>query len=118
MMVQELPLFDRVKEGEQRKRDAITQVKEHANPDWIDSFRAALARVAYSQYQFTSDAVWDEFERSVNKPSQHEPRAAGAVMVQGIKTGLIRPVKNLFWKSTRPACHRRPKQVYQSLVKK
>lgn len=129
------PLFDRVfEQGESNlpvkprsilddsetairaKHSAIAQVQRNANPEWLEAFRQALERVARSQHRFTSDAIWEEFERQSNRPSQHEPRAAGAVVVKAIKDRVIFPVTNLFWKSNRSTCHHRPKQVYQSLI--
>lgn len=98
------------------KHSAIAQVQRNANPEWLDAFRQALERVARSQYRFTSDAIWEEFERQLDRPSQHEPRAAGAVVVKAIKDGVIVPEANLFWRSTSPRCHNRPKRVYRSLI--
>lgn len=97
------------------KRTAIAQVQRNANPEWMDAFRLALENVARNQWRFTSDAIWEELERGTCPP-QHEPRAAGAVVVKAIKDKVIFPVTNLFWKSERPLCHNRPKQVYQSLI--
>lgn len=114
-MSEHLPLFDVITANE-AKRAAIAQVERNANPEWLDAFRAALEKVARNQLQFTSDAVWEQFEKDWPRPYQHEPRAAGAVVVGAIKDGVIVTVKNMFWKSKRRTCHARPKQVYQSLI--
>lgn len=120
------PLFDQVFDGspeptgpplsgQDLKESGIAEVQRNANPEWLEAFRLALERVARSQRRFTSDAIWEEFEKG-DTPYQHEPRAAGAVVVKAIKDGVIVPVTSLFWKSNRPLCHHRPKQVYQSLI--
>lgn len=98
------------------KRAAIKRVADHANKAWLNVFYSALERVAHRLPHFTADDVWQEYESTPDRPTQHEPRAAGAVVVRAIKTGLIRPVENSFKRSNRRSCHNRPIQVYESLI--
>ncbi len=98
------------------KREAIARVERNANQDWLDAFRRALEIVARRTLRFTADAIWEQFEKDYPQPYQHEPRAAGPVVVRAIKDGVIVTVKNMFWNSNRRSCHNRPIQVYQSLI--
>lgn len=98
------------------KQAAIAQVERNANKEWLEAFRRALEKAARRKLRFTADDIWDDFERDYPQPAQHEPRAAGAVVVKAIKDGVIVTVKNMFWNSRRKSCHNRPIQVYQSLV--
>lgn len=130
--LKELPLFDRALDQMQAEAhgphlrliaaqvarlEAIAAVDKNANKEWMAAFRRALEVVARQKLRFTADDVWEQLEKDYHPlPEQHEPRAAGAVVVRAIKDGVIVTVKNMFWNSRRKSCHNRPIQVYQSLI--
>lgn len=101
--------------AEAARDEAIARVENNANQDWLDAFRRALERVARGRLHFNTDPVWEEFEREYPQPKQHEPRAAGAVVVKAMRDGVISPT-DMFWASNRKSCHKRPLRVYRSLI--
>lgn len=105
------PLFD-PDEGTRRRDEAIDRVEEHAHVDWNHEVDQAILKTARHHPFFTTDDVWAAL---LELPaSTHEPRAMGAAMRRAYTAGWIRPVDR--WElSKRPACHRRPVRIWQSL---
>jgi hypothetical protein len=95
---------------------AIEQVEANADPDWKEAFYQAVETVAGRMEEFTADEVWEHLSTVPNVPKQHEPRAAGAVIVRAMKNGVIRAKPNFFQKSRRRSCHSSPIQVYESRI--
>lgn len=115
-----LPLFDQIFSGPaitavEVKREAIARVERNANPEWKAAFRRALEYVAKRQLMFTADPVWKRFEQDYPHPETHEPRAAGAIVVQAMKDKVI-VTTDQFWNSERRSCHGRKIQAYRSLI--
>lgn len=109
----QMPLFD-PEGGEEAAEEAIERVEEHANPDWKQAAFEAVERVAREKPYFTTDHVWAALYRE--DTATHEPRAMGAIMRQAQAAGICRKAAVLPQKSALASCHRRPKQVWQSLL--
>lgn len=92
--------------------DALLRVDEHADPDWKDVARDAIAFLATTRHEFTTDDVWAELDR--HSATTHEPRALGALMRKAARQRLIAPTDR-YVTSTRAACHSRPVKVWRTL---
>lgn len=109
-MTNQLPLFDR--DAARRARDkAIDQVERHASEDWKDHALQAIRTLCRTKPDgFTTDDIWAILHDS-NAPTPHEPRALGAVVRSAVRASLIAPTSR-YVQSNRPACHRRPIQIW------
>lgn len=105
--------FD-ARKAEIAKRQALDQVEEHADSVWKDAAWQAVTHVASTTPEFTTDRVWFELERQGIDPPR-EPRALGAIMRNAAKTGMIARTDRVHT-SVRPANHRRPIAVWESLI--
>lgn len=90
-------------------QESIDRAEAHADAIWTMEAHKAVREVAKRQGVFTTDAVWEEIERT--GAFTHEPRALGAVMLRAIKDGLIMAT-GAYRKSRRTSCHHRPIRVY------
>ncbi len=95
---------------------ALEQVEANANPEWSELFYSTLEAVATEMPEFTADEVWERLSQIPNVPHQHQPRAAGPIVVRAMKAGVIRKANKLPRKSNRASCHHRPISIYESLV--
>lgn len=96
-------LFD----AEQARDQAIQQVEDNADTDWMRQALAAVKWCAHYHGLFTTDEVWTML------PEVREPRALGAVMRKAQKAGWIRPTDRVR-NSSRVECHARPVRVWES----
>jgi len=96
------------------RENAIATVDDAADEEWKTAAIAAVKYVAERRAEFTTDAVWFILDRTaVEKPA--ESRAMGAVMRHAASAGWC-AVTNQTRKSVRVPCHRRPLQVWRSLI--
>lgn len=95
---------------------ALDQVEANSNVEWSDLFYSTIEAVATEMEEFTADEIWERLSRMPNVPRQHQPRAAGPVVVRALKAGVIRKADKLPRKSNRASCHHRPIAVYESLI--
>jgi hypothetical protein len=96
-----------MKTGTQLRDEAIQQVEDNADADWLAEADAALEYAASRYDLFTSDDIWD-----LLTSTPREPRAMGAVLRRGQAAGLIKPTET-WWQSRRAASHRRPLRVWK-----
>lgn len=107
-------LFDAV-EAARRRDHAIALVEQHADGDWMSVAARAIKIIAGGRDQFTTDAVWALLDAWGAFPP-HEERAMGAAMRAAARDGLcVATTEHRL--SSRPACHRRPIRVWQSLLR-
>lgn len=83
-------LFDSPAEVEAARADGIARADEHANPDWKQAARRAIAACAYRYPDFTADEVWAELAEAGVDCSTHEPSALGPVFLAASRAGIIR----------------------------
>jgi len=108
----QLGLFDPAA-SEQAAEEAIERVGENADKDWKQAVIEAIERVARKYLFFTTDHVWLELEEGY---WTHERRAMGAMMRTAARLQICRTVNLTPQKSGRIVCHRRPLQVWESLI--
>lgn len=109
--MRQLTLFDPAA-SQQAAEEAIERVGENADKDWMQAAIEAIERVARKYPFFTTDHVWLELEDGY---STHERRAMGAAMRVAAGAGTCR-IADSTQKSARVVCHRRPLQVWESLI--
>lgn len=95
-------------EGRRARDEALAQVEENADPEWLDRARAVVLALAAKRGDFTADDVW------IHLPATREPRALGAVMRQLADEGRIIKTET-FRPSTRPERHAGPMAVWLGL---
>lgn len=95
---------------------ALDQVEANTSSDWGELFYSTIEAVASEMQEFSTDEVWERLSRMPNVPKQHQPRAAGPVVIRAMKAGVIRKADKLPRKSNRASCHHRPIAVYESLI--
>lgn len=81
-------LFDHPAEVRAARDDGITRAEVHANPEWKDAARAAVAWCAHMRPTFTADDVWARLEATTDC-STHNPAALGPVVLGLAREGLI-----------------------------
>jgi len=96
------------------RESAIATVDDAASEEWKEAAVAAVKYVCERRSQFTTDAVWFILDRAAIE-APNEPRAMGAVMRHAVSEGWC-VVTDQTRKSVRVACHRRPLQVWKSLI--
>ena len=92
---------------------AIEAASRGANPDWMAAAHRGIKVLAHRRQYLTSDDLWVWLQDLQIRIE--EPRAMGAIMCAARKDALIKPTTT-FLPSARPACHRRPQRVWQSLI--
>lgn len=107
------PHAERLFASREARDDAIDQVEDAAEADWLARAHVALDRVARACHNFTTDDVWASIEAGEDA---HEPRAMGPVMRNARVAGLIEPVVGFYRQSRSAICHARPKQVWRLVV--
>lgn len=93
--------------------DAIAQVRQNARSEWGAKALVVVKQLCKEHASFTTDMVWAELDKTGWK--SHEPRALGAIMRQASSNDWCRSTGQ-FTISQRPACHRRPITIWQSLL--
>lgn len=109
--MKEVDLFGDAKLGAELRDVAIKRVGT-SHDGWCALALDAIRRVAEARPEFTTDAVWHLLH---DVPEPREPRAMGAAMRRAVSAGYCLPT-NKTKKSVRPDCHRRPLQVWRSLL--
>lgn len=103
--------------GNRAKEAAIAAVDAGAPDEWKARAREALLKTCQRLATFTSDDVWEALAVMGVEPSDAEPRAIGAIMQRGLALGICEKATDLSHRlSVRKLCHRRPLQVWRSLV--
>lgn len=110
----QLGLFD-ADQAHSLAEEAIQRVAENADPDWMDLAYDAVAQQCRERLHFTTDDPQKKL-LAQGVPPPHDPRAWGPVMRMAQQLGLCRKAPILPRKSTWTLCHRRPKQVWESLT--
>lgn len=101
--------------GAIRARDeAIDRVEAHAPDQWRTTALMIVRWIALTREQFTTDTVWQVLV-NLDTEVPHENRAMGAVMRQAARNYWIEKTDRTRC-SARPACHRRPLAIWQSLL--
>ena len=106
-------LFDPA-EGSRLRDEAIKKVAQGADAHWRRAAMIAVHEVALVEREFTTDGV----EVRLRDLTTHRPRdlrALGAIMLAAVTVGLIARTDRTK-KSALAKNHRRPKQVWRSLV--
>lgn len=100
-------------DGEYLRDAAIVKVERNHGEDMVRVL-TAIYKAAREVGELTSDDVMRRMEGHM---PLEEPRVIGAAMREAAREGWITP-RN-YWKASAYApCHRRPKRVWLSLVKK
>lgn len=99
--------------AEQAADEAITRVRDHADPQWTERALDVIWDLAIDHATLTTDDVWAAL---ANVDTQtHEPRAMGAVMRVAAGKGWVY-ASDQYRKSERAACHARPLRVWVSRI--
>jgi hypothetical protein len=106
-------LFDPA-EGSRLRDEAIKRVAQGADAHWRRSAMIAVHEVALVEQEFTTDDVEVKL-RDLTSVRPRDLRALGAIMLAAVTVGLIERTDRTK-KSALAKNHRRPKQVWQSLV--
>lgn len=111
-------LFD-AKASQAAKDEAVARVEEGAPDVWKRQALLTVREVCGRMYTFTTDDVWEALATKGMEPSDIEPRALGAIMLNACKAGYCEKADDLPHRlSTRKNCHRRPLQVWRSRIPK
>jgi len=100
-------------DGKRGKDDGMDRADRHANEAWKQAADEAVLRTAKEQPKLTTD---DMLQRMPPGVKTHEMRALGPVMLRAAKNGWIEKSLNPYRMSTRKINHRRPLQVWDSLL--
>jgi hypothetical protein len=101
-------------EANQVRDEAIQRSYDAAHERWKQTMDEVIYAVARLRTEFTTDDVWDYFERTeVVVPK--ETRSLGRAMQRAHLEGWIVPTDRVV-NSDRPRCHRRPVRVWRSLL--
>jgi hypothetical protein len=115
MVMRTAQIFD-LRPALQEKKQAMTRVERHANPEWLRVMYELLEKVAERQPQLTPDHVFDLYDATLQTVWTHELRAFGAVMARGARNGIIRKANLPTVPSHRPWLHASPLQIWDSLI--
>lgn len=97
-------------QGDLLAAQAIEQVEEHADSEWMTAAKHVLWKIIQHGEDFTTDLMWERL--NAMDVHTHEPRAMGAVMRAAARAGLIATTGE-YVKSSRPDCHSRPIPVWR-----
>ncbi len=89
---------------------ALARVDANSDEAWKQAARTAIERLATTQPEFISDAVWD-----TGLPKPREPRALGPIMVWAARRGLIVDTGRI-QQSAQPKSHAMPRRIWRSLI--
>lgn len=90
------------------KAEAIQRALDAADAEWKIAAKLALAQVAVSHDEFSSDDLWSRLA----KP--REPRALGGVIQAGVRAGWMKDTG----RTIKAGSHLRPLTVWASLVRR
>lgn len=105
-------------ESMEAKRLAMDQVETNANRVWLDFMFEIVWLTCHANERFTTDDVMELYGRAINrdKPTTHELRAMGPVMLRAAKAGFCRKADCKAVPSRRKSLHASPRAVWQSLI--
>ena len=95
-------------------QQAINQVEENANQQWMDEALEVVKRLSKTFNLFTTDDVWNWMQYLHPDSETHDNRAMGAVMRKAARGKLCIPTDK-YIKSTRTSCHHRPIRVWKGI---
>jgi hypothetical protein len=101
--------------GQAGKEGGMRRADEHANAAWKDAIDIAIIQTAIALRELTTD---DVLKRVTNNVWTHEMRALGPRMAQAARNKLIVKSNKPAVMTARPSNHRRPLQVWESLIYK
>jgi hypothetical protein len=101
-------------EASDAREEAIKQVEEHADAEWLGLAVRAIRYTAKHQSYFTTDDVWDLMETYGIK-GPREPRAMAVAIRRAQDEGIIRRTDD-YTSSNRKESHARPKRVWSSRI--
>ena len=98
--------------GEALKEEAIARVGRGIDPEWY--WRAIQAALAASQvcHEVTTDDYWER----VGWEPESDHRGMATIVRFARDRGWIQIIRGKMVQSRRPGCHRRPIQVWRSLI--
>lgn len=109
------PDGSRIAAGEAAKQLGIDRADIAADELWKEQMYALTVEVCQTHRQFTSDAIFDlADERGIEQT--RERRAFGAIMQKAARAGICRLADVRPRPSNRPALHRSPLSVWDSLI--
>jgi hypothetical protein len=115
-----MDLFDdeaRLSEAKGAKEASMEQVEDHANPAWLNLMVEQVRIVCTKHRRFTVDDVMDRYDAIVGeKPTTHELRAMGPVMLRAAKAGYCLKANVMAVPSRRRKLHASPRAVWDSLI--
>lgn len=101
--------------GEDGKRDGMARAEANASAQFKATMIKIGVRLARTLRQFTTDEMYDIYYALPHPPPTHEHRAMGPVMRHLARQHVI--IKSTMWlPCCRPSQHRRPLQVWVSLI--
>lgn len=101
-------------DGEHGKEEGMARAIRGANPEWAAEMDRFARTIAKRQAELTTEDVW-LMHHKFGKYATPEPRALGPIMRELARDGIIR-LTNKTIRSTLASQHRRPLQVWKSLI--
>jgi hypothetical protein len=99
------------------KQEAMQRVEDNANAAWNTLMLELAHQTCLERRWFTSDDVTDRYTAiDGDKPTTHEPRALGPVMLRAAKLGYCRKANVAPLPSRRRSLHASPRAVWNSLI--
>lgn len=102
------PLFDLI-EAKKAAEEGIRRVAS-THEEWLEEVQGTILACAQKNRRFTSDLVWMELTTD-----PHNKSAMGPALRRAVKAGVIEN-SGEFERSIRVSAHRKPIQVWRSLV--
>lgn len=97
------------------KRDGMDRAERHADPHWWQCMLECGKEVSERKPFFITDDVVRLCSKLHPNASTHERRAIGPLMREMCRLGFCEPTQD--WvQSTQAQCHRRPMQIWYSLI--
>ena len=115
-----MDLFDHAERTAQAmlaKDRGMSQAAENADQAWADLMLELVRLTCLEQPRFTVDDPMDRYEMiEGERPTTHEPRAMGPVMMRAAKLGYCRKADLAPIPSRRRSRHASPCAVWESLI--
>ncbi len=115
-MMQQLSIDQAIEEARRPKTEdifsAVARCADNANKGWREKALTIVKELCRTNREITTDMVWRELGKTGWKT--HDPRALGSILLAANSLGLCKKTGR-YVPSERPACHRRPIPVWESL---
>jgi len=115
-----MDLFDHAERRQQAmlaKDAGMKQAADNADAAWSDLMLELVRLTCLEQPRFTVDDPMDRYEMiEGDRPSTHELRAMGPVMVRAARAGYCRKAYAAPIPSRRRSLHASPRAVWESLI--